>query len=88
MHRCRERGDVVEQGERGEVIGTASEVATPLAASDQNAVSGRQTELADLNIGALVVKGDFTGYGNAAFVRSDVERPGRQPQLGGKALQA
>lgn len=78
---CCERRDVVEQAECDEVIGPAGKVLSALAGADQDAVSRGQSELANLDIGAVMMQGDFAGNGDALF-----ERRSKLP--GGKASSA
>ncbi|KQU81780.1 hypothetical protein ASD12_32375 [Mesorhizobium sp. Root102] len=84
--RC-ERGNVVEQGEIGQVIGAAGVVLPTLAGPDQNSVPGGKTELANLDINAAVMQGYFTCNGYACLVGTQIVRSGWQVQLGGKLLQ-
>ncbi|OWK21425.1 hypothetical protein AJ88_23410 [Mesorhizobium amorphae CCBAU 01583] len=84
--RC-ERRNVVEQSEIGQVIGATGVVLPTLAGPDQNPVSRRKTELANLDINATVMQGYFTCDGDACLVGTQIVRSGRQVQLGGKLLQ-
>jgi len=59
-----ERRNVVKQIERNEMVWPATIVPAAFASADQNAVPGRQAELADLNVDALMVERDFPRDGD------------------------
>ena len=71
-------GDVVEHGEGDEVVGPAGVVLAALADPDQDAVTRGQAELADLDVGAVMVQGHFTANGDARLVGAQVKAARRQ----------
>jgi hypothetical protein len=71
-----ERRNVVEHGQRDEVVGSAGIVLAALAGADQDAVTRGHAELADLDVGAVVVQGHFAGNGDARLVRAQVKGSG------------
>lgn len=67
----RERRDIVQQFEPNEVVWPACEIPAVIAGPDQDAVTGPQAELTDLNVGAIVVERDFATDGDPGLVRAD-----------------
>ena len=65
-----QRRDIVEHAERDEMIRAAGVVFAVLACPDQDSVAGGKAELAYLNVGTVMMKGDLAGNGDAALVRA------------------
>src|SRR3546814_2915765 len=77
--------DVVEHGQRREVVAATGIVAPAFAGADEDAGVRAGRRLADPHVDVLMVKGDLAGDGDAALVRAQIERCGRKAEFRGEA---
>src|SRR3546814_5730027 len=77
--------DVVEHGQRREVVAPTGIVAPAFAGADEDAGVRAGRRLADLHVDVLMVKGDLAGHGDAALVRAQIERCAGKAEFRGEA---
>ncbi len=63
--------DIFQQLEPDEMVRTAGEIPATLAGPDQDSMAGRQAELADLQVEAIVMKGDFAADSDSGPIGTD-----------------
>ena len=62
------------------MVASAGVIAAALAGADQNAAIETHRRLADLNVDAFMVEGDFAANGDAGLVVSQVVASGRESE--------
>src|ERR1700733_8372127 len=80
--------NVIEPGQRREVIAAAAVILASLTASDQDAAVPTGRRLANLHIELFMVQRDFSTDGDAALIGAKIVGAGVEAQLDGELFEA